>query len=370
MQLAETRVPEVDDGLPQATLSTSGRSALLHKLLLAATTLAIFLCDWFIELGVAIAVAYVLVVWLADRTGQTRMVWAMAVLCSLLTILGFLKSPAGGELWKVLTNRGLSLLVIWLTAYFVVQRLEATVAQIKLNNRLAEFNDALTQSNIDLQQFAFVASHDLQSPLRQISGFVQLLQKEYNDKLDDEAREWIGYTVDGVEKMQTLIRDLLTFSRVESRSAPFEAVDLEEIVDSAMGIYANDEASITRGPLPTIAGDPSQLEHVFQNLIGNGIKYKGAELARVHVAAEEQDEHWVIGVRDNGLGIDPKHHERIFEMFRRLHTAEEYPGTGIGLAVCRRIVNRHGGRIWVESEKGNGATFKFTLPKRQSENGP
>lgn len=369
MQLATPRVTGVDDRQEQATSLSDGRSALLHKVLLAATSLAIFLCDWFIELGVAIGVAYVLVVWMADRTGQSRMIWAVAILCSLLTIVGFLKSPAGGEVWKVLTNRGLSLLVIWLTAYFVVQRHEAAGLQKELNCRLAESNEALTQSNIDLQQFAFVASHDLQSPLRQISGFVQLLQKEYDDKLDEEAHEWIGYTVTGVEKMQTLIRDLLTFSRVESRSAPFEAVTLEGIVDSAIEIYADDDASITRGPLPTVAGDPSQLEHVFQNLIGNAIKYKGEHRAVVHVSAEEQGRNWIISVHDNGLGIDARHHERIFEMFRRLHTAEEYPGTGIGLAICRRIVHRHGGRIWVESEQGEGATFKLMLPKRQTENG-
>lgn len=337
-----------------------------HHVLTLVVAAAIIVCDWYVELGVAIGVAYVIVIWMADATGSRRFVRALTIICTGLVIVGYLHSPSGGEEWKVLVNRGLSLLAIWMTAAFVLQRSRANELQQELNHKLQESNEALTQSNIDLQQFAYVASHDLQSPLRHISGFVQLLQEEYGEKLDGEARKWIGFTVDGVERMQALIRDLLTFSRVDSKSKPFVEVELNKIVDRAVEVLADDDATVTRDDLPAVNGDASQLMHLLQNLIGNGIKYHGDKPARVHVFAELAGDDWVISVRDDGIGIDPKHHQRVFEVFRRLHTAQEYPGTGIGLAVCRRIALRHGGRIWIDSEKGAGATFSFTLPKQKA----
>jgi light-regulated signal transduction histidine kinase (bacteriophytochrome) len=231
--------------------------------------------------------------------------------------------------------------------------------------------DELKRSNDDLQQFAYVASHDLQEPLRAISGFVQLLQNAYMGKLDEQADKWIGRTVDGVERMQTLIRDLLTFSRIDSRAQPFRAIPLREAFDDAVEILtpsiADLDAQVTCDEMPTVAGDPSQMVQLLQNLIGNGIKYHDGQAPCVHLSAEKNGREWVLAVRDNGIGIDPKHHERIFEIFHRLHTKREYPGTGIGLAVCRRIVQRHGGRIWVESARGTGTTFYFTVPERSTD---
>lgn len=226
------------------------------------------------------------------------------------------------------------------------------------------------QSNIELQQFAYIASHDLQAPLRGIAGFAQFLQQEYRGKLDETANEYIEHIVTGAQRMQQLINDLLAYSRVESRSRPFVSVNLAEVFDDAVELIRVDiedaNGEVTRGELPTVMGDPAQLSQLLQNLIGNGLKYHGVNPPRVQVTAKQIDSGWTIAVRDNGIGIESKHHERIFEIFRRLHTQEQYPGTGIGLAVCRRIVERHGGKIWVESEVGRGSTFLFSLPDRST----
>ncbi len=228
----------------------------------------------------------------------------------------------------------------------------------------------LEQSNIELQQFAYIASHDLRAPLRGISGFAQFLQQEYQGKLDSTADEYLDQIVSGAQRMQQLITDLLAYSRVESRSRPFAPVDLAEVFDDAVDLLRAEtedaRGAVTRGELPTVLGDPAQLSQLLQNLISNGLKYHDDAPPLVHVTAERSDSGWTIAVRDNGIGIDAKHHERIFEIFLRLHTNEKYPGTGIGLAVCRRIVLRHGGRLWVESQVGHGSTFYFTLPDRSS----
>ncbi len=226
----------------------------------------------------------------------------------------------------------------------------------------------LEQSNIELQQFAYIASHDLQAPLRGIASFAQFLQQEYQGQLDATADDYIGEIVSGAQRMQQLIKDLLAYSRVESRSRPFESVPLAAVFDDAVLLLRAEiedaRAEVTRGELPIVAGDAAQMSQLLQNLISNGLKYHGDAPPHVHVSAERNDSGWTISVCDNGIGIDAKHHEKIFEIFIRLHTQEKYPGTGIGLAVCRRIVLRHGGRIWVESEVGCGSTFSFTLPDR------
>jgi light-regulated signal transduction histidine kinase (bacteriophytochrome) len=236
---------------------------------------------------------------------------------------------------------------------------------------LARANEALEQSNLELQQFAYVASHDLQSPLRAVAGFAQFLQQDYQGQLDAKADERIEQIVDGCKRMQTMINDLLTYSRVESRSRPFGPTDLNDVFEDTVAILGtsiqDSGGEVMRGELPTVTGDPSQLSHLLQNLIGNGLKYQGDQPPRVHVSAENNGGEWTVAVSDNGIGINAKHHKRIFEIFCRLHTEDEYPGTGIGLAVCRRIVHRHGGRIWLESESGKGCTFYFTIPKSGSE---
>jgi PAS domain S-box-containing protein len=232
---------------------------------------------------------------------------------------------------------------------------------------LAFANQILEQSNLELKQFAYIASHDLQSPLRSISGFVQLLKMEYEDKLSEEAVDWIRRTVRSIAQMQTLIRDLLSYSRVDARSVPFTRIPFLDIVNDALTLLESSirdsGGRVTWDQLPVIMGDRSQLVQLIQNLIGNGLTYRGDKPPHIHLSAERSGKEWVFSVCDNGIGIDPKHYEQIFEIFKRLHDQKDYPGTGIGLAVCRRVVIRHGGRIWVQSEPGHGSTFFFTIPE-------
>ena len=228
-----------------------------------------------------------------------------------------------------------------------------------------ELMAALKRSNEELQRFAYVASHDLQEPLRMVASFTQLLAQRYQGKLDKDADEFIGYAVDGANRMQALLNNLLVYSRVGTRGKPFEMTDYEHILSQALSnlMVAIEEsgAVITHDPLPTIMGDEVQMVQLFQNLIGNAIKFRGKKSPRVHVSTKQEGNEWVFSVRDNGVGIAPKYYDRIFVIFQRLH-GREYPGTGAGLAICQRIVERHQGRIWVESEPGKGSTFYFALP--------
>jgi PAS domain S-box-containing protein len=226
--------------------------------------------------------------------------------------------------------------------------------------------EELRRSNQELEHFAYIASHDLQEPLRMVSSYTQLLAQRYKDKLDADADEFIHYVEDGVSRMRALINGLLVYSRVGTSGAAFELTDCEAAFDCALTNLqvAVDEsgAVITHHPLPVVMADASQLTQVFQNLIGNAIKFCNQELPRIHVAAEPRGNEWLFSIRDNGIGIDPQYHDRIFDMSQRLHSRTEYPGTGLGLAICDKVVKRHGGRIWVESQTGKGATFYFTIP--------
>lgn len=234
---------------------------------------------------------------------------------------------------------------------------------------LRRANQELSRSNQELEQFAYVASHDLQEPLRMVSSYTQLLARRYGNHLDQDAREFIGYAVDGANRMQRLIQDLLAYSRVVTRGRAPEAVDaheaLGEAVKNLQAAIQETGALVTNGELPRVAADPGQLMQLFQNLVGNAIKFhQPGQPPRVHVAAERSDatpDAWTFLVRDNGIGIEAKYFDRLFVIFQRLHSRHEYPGTGIGLALCKRIVERHGGRVWVESAPGQGSTFFFTL---------
>jgi light-regulated signal transduction histidine kinase (bacteriophytochrome) len=236
----------------------------------------------------------------------------------------------------------------------------------QLEHKVEERTVELTRSNADLAQFAYVASHDLQEPLRMVSSYLQLIEQRYKDKLDAAGTEFMNYAVDGATRMQTMINDLLTFSRVGTRGKPFEPTDCEVILDQTLAnlqmAIEESQAIITHDPLPTVMSDDTQMVLLFQNLIGNAIKFRTQEQMRVHISAEAKGREWVFSVRDNGIGIDPQYFERLFVIFQRLHSKEEYPGTGIGLAVCKRVVERHGGKIWVESQPGQGSTFYFTIP--------
>jgi PAS domain S-box-containing protein len=234
---------------------------------------------------------------------------------------------------------------------------------------VAENAAALERSNRDLEQFAYVASHDLQEPLRMVGSFAGLLARRYKGKLDSEADEFIAYIVDGAERMKMLIEDLLAYSRVSTKGKPLERVSLQAITDRVLtdlrGAIESSGSMVTVGALPEVIADRVQLGQVMLNLIGNAIKFKGERPPEVNVGAEASGVEWVVSVADNGIGIDPRHAARIFQIFERLHATAEYPGTGIGLAICKKIVERHGGRIWVESSPGRGSTFFFTLPRRE-----
>ncbi|MBI1176340.1 PAS domain S-box protein [bacterium] len=226
--------------------------------------------------------------------------------------------------------------------------------------------DELLRSNKDLEQFAYIASHDLQEPLRAVAGCLQVLQRRYASKIDERADELIKHSVDGAYRMQSLIEGLLAFSRVGTRGKQFGPVDTNTALQNALRnletAIAETHAVITQDPLPSVKGDPTQLILLFQNLIGNALKFHGEKPPAVHVSARRDGGDWVFAVRDKGIGMDRAHFERVFVIFQRLHTRREYPGTGIGLAICRKIVERHGGRIWVESEPGDGCTFLWTMP--------
>jgi PAS domain S-box-containing protein len=224
----------------------------------------------------------------------------------------------------------------------------------------------LERSNAELEQFAYVASHDLQEPLRMVASYCQLLQRRYKGKLDSDADEFIGYAVEGAGRMQRMINDLLGYSRVGRRGGTPERVSMGEVLSgvlSSLQLAIEDAgASVEVGTLPEVTGIRSQLQQLFQNLIGNGLKFRGEEASRIRVDAERDGAFWRFSVADNGIGIDREYLERIFLIFQRLHERSRYPGTGIGLAVCKKVVEHHGGRIWVESEPGRGSTFFFTLP--------
>ena len=249
-------------------------------------------------------------------------------------------------------------------------RLAAVMAVSQEHRRavlnLKKVTAELERSNRELEQFASVASHDLQEPLRMVASFTQLLARRYEGKLDASADKFIGYAVDGANRLQRMINDLLAYSRVSVRGKPFAPVECEAALEGVLAnlrlTFEENGAIVTHDPLPTVSSDVSQLVQLLQNLIGNAIKFRSREPPRIHISAERQPDEWVFAVRDNGIGMDRHHRERIFVIFQRLHTREEYTGTGIGLAVCKKIVERHGGRIWVESEPDKGSTFYFTIP--------
>lgn len=237
----------------------------------------------------------------------------------------------------------------------------------ELEQRVKARTEELSRANDELRQFGYAASHDLREPLRTVASYTQLLDRRYHDKFDAEGREFLGYINEAVHRMDSLLSDLLAYShQLHSKEKALTTVDAEAVLQGVLlncdTAIRESDTTITRDPLPQVQSDFAQLGQVFQNLIGNSIKYRGDQAPRIHISAEESEDEWIFSFRDNGMGIDPRYHEQIFGIFKRLH-GREYPGTGIGLALCKKIVERHGGRIWVESEQGKGATFKFTLPK-------
>lgn len=246
-------------------------------------------------------------------------------------------------------------------------RHERTRAQEQLASKVEE----LARSNCDLEQFAYIASHDLQEPLRMVAAYTQLLSERYRGKLDSTADRYIGYAVEGATRMQALLEDLLAFSRTGRDGLPPAATDvtttIQEVLKNLAFVLKEHNVTVTCNPLPTILADRFQLVQLFQNLIGNAIKFRGKKSPAVTISAEKQGEEWVFSVVDNGIGIADEHKEFIFKIFQRLHTRAEYPGNGVGLAICKKIVEHHGGRIWVDSELGQGSNFRFTFPAARAD---
>jgi signal transduction histidine kinase len=283
--------------------------------------------------------------------------WVLFFFCLALTCIG------GAVLYRFESQRGRYLQQLLFTG----ERLADEAQDHKRTARkLARRTEELERSNKDLQQFAYVASHDLQEPLRMVSSYVQLLQRRYQGKLDADADDFIDFAVDGATRMQHLIQGLLSYSRINTHGNPPSPTDVGQVVAQVTTNLrlAIDESSarITCESLPVVEADAIQLTQLFQNLVGNAIKFCGALPPQIHITVEKDDPNWIFSVKDNGIGLDPEFADRIFTIFQRLHSRKDYPGTGIGLAICKRIVERHGGSIWVTSAPGEGSTFRFTLP--------
>jgi len=303
--------------------------------------------------------------WMAFRFGPRETATAGLVLLATAT-WGTLRGA--GPYGAFGPNASLLLLqAFMIVTVLTAMSLAAVVAERRREHAVLELQAAeLARSNAELEQFAHVASHDLQEPLRTVTNFVQLLARRYRGRLDAEADEFVQYIVDGTTRMARLIEDVLDFSRAGTSDRPMRPIDTGDSVAKAVAnldlSIRGSGAVVRHDGLPTVNGDPTQLTQLFQNLIGNAIKFRGPDPPEVHVSAALRGRDWVFSVRDNGIGIEPQYAQRIFVIFQRLHGRNEYPGTGIGLSICQRIVARHGGRIWVESEPGRGSTFYFTLP--------
>jgi light-regulated signal transduction histidine kinase (bacteriophytochrome) len=235
-----------------------------------------------------------------------------------------------------------------------------------LEEKVKERTKDLEQSNKELEQFAYITSHDLREPLRMITSFLQLLEKRYNDQLDKDAHEFIGFAVDGAKRLDAMTNDLLQYSKITNKKRETIPVNFEHVLEHALTNLKvqieENNAIITHDPLPRIVGDEELKVQLFQNIIGNAIKYRSNETPKIHISATKEKNQYLFSIKDNGIGMSPKHLEKIFTIFQRLHTHEEYEGTGIGLAIAQKIVNQPGGEIWAESDVGKGSTFYFTIP--------
>jgi PAS domain S-box len=308
-----------------------------------------------------------------DRLIGTRFTWYISSKCSNLFQRYFRKA------FKTVEKQSFDIELIpkngvpFYSHVELLPQIDRDIIQIKTAvvdiSQRKKLEDELRRSNEELEQFAYVASHDLQEPLRTISSFTQLLERRYHNKLDEDADEFMEYVVEAAQRMQQMILDLLEYSRVVTKGGFFKDVNTDESLDKALfnlkGTIENTNATVTHDDLPILIGDESQLIKVFQNLISNAIKFKKPEISpKIHISASLDDkrDEYVFSVSDNGIGMDPQYAERIFTIFQRLHTLDEYQGSGIGLSITKRIIERHGGRVWVKSSIGNGSTFYFTIP--------
>lgn len=278
--------------------------------------------------------------------------------------------------WNNIVQLGFFLIVVFILSELkseyekktaIIAELKVALANLKRSeNELKQKSRELADSNAELERFAYVAAHDLKGPLMAVEGFIQRLERRHKDKLDSDAQAIIGYAMDGVHRMNTLIQDLLTYARVGTKTDNFKLVHSSDVVNRAISnlqIQIDEKgATVTYKDLPDIFTDETQMTQLFQNLIDNGIKFCRDNIPHIDISARQKDDKWLFSVSDNGIGIDKKDAERIFNIFQRLHSSSQYQGTGIGLAICKKIVERHGGEIWVESEPGKGSRFNFTVP--------
>jgi light-regulated signal transduction histidine kinase (bacteriophytochrome) len=318
--------------------------------------------------------------------------WLMVVMCAYVIEICFISFPVAarftvgwyaGRICALLSSSLVLFVLLYEITKLYAQLVRAVLARAELlaildkknqaleaaNAELAQRSQELMRSNAELEQLAYIASHDLQEPLRMVVSYLQLLEQRYGGQLDSDAHEFIEFAVDGATRMQALIDDLLTYSRVGTRAQPLQPTDcmavVEVVIRSVRVAIKESGTRVTYDPLPTVAGDATQLMQLFQNLIANAIKFRRDQGPEIHIHAEPEDGFWRFSVQDNGIGIAPEYFDRIFVMFQRLHSRSTYSGTGIGLAICQKIVERHGGRIWVESTPGTGSTFQFTLPREK-----
>jgi signal transduction histidine kinase len=331
-----------------ATARVSGRAAL-------ATA-----ADNLVVVGIVVAVALLALILLLALLAHYGMVRPVSKLATEVRLV------ADGQFQRKVTGSGPREIV----------SLGADVDQMRLHivgelDTLRQVHDELERSNRDLEQFAYVASHDLQEPLRKVASFCQLLERRYKGQLDERADQYIGFAVDGAKRMQVLINDLLAFSRVGRLTREQVVVDCGEIAAQAVAnlgpAIEETGAEIEVGPLPSVRGEPALLAAVFQNLLGNAVKFHGDQPPRVTLTAVRDNDSWTFTCADNGIGIEPEYADRVFVIFQRLHPKDAYPGTGIGLAMCRKIIEYHGGRIWLDTDADRGTVFRFTLPVVEEE---
>lgn len=319
--------------------------------------LPISLVTWFInrKTGIALSVAGVIIWFYVDFAA------------------GHVYSHSAIPYWNSLVQLSIFLITVFILAALKVEygkKMQLIEELRKTEEALAQKARDLARSNTELEQFAYIAAHDLRGPLIVVESYISKLHRRYKERLDKDAERFIKEAVEGIGRMKLLINDLLSYAKAGSKGKNFEHIDCNKALELAIANLKVEiegrNAMVTSDRLPSISADHSQLVQLFQNLIGNSIKFCREGRPLIHVSAEDKNTEWVFSIRDNGIGIAPAHTDRIFEIFKRLHTSSDYSGTGIGLAICKKVVERHGGRIWVESELGKGATFYFALPKGPS----
>ena len=349
------------------------RSDVGLAILCIALSLAFFVLDSQLETGLAGSMLQIIPAFLSLKARDIRTIYIVAVVATVLTVVAVpLKPP--GDIFRPLFHRPLTIFIIWVVALLGAQSRRAEVERERLLGEVDRYSQELRSSNAELQQFAYVASHDLKEPLRMVASYLQLLERRCGDKLDDDAKVYISFAVDGATRMDDLIRDLLTYSRVGTTKMNLKALDINQVMYRVRGnlkkALEESGAKIFTDDLPTVFADETQIIQLLQNLVSNAVKYRGSEPPVITVAVRELEGAWLFSVQDNGIGIPKDQQGRLFQMFSRLHTRDEYEGTGIGLAIAKRIVERHGGHIWVESEEGKGSTFYFTISKRLNDQAP